>query len=124
MPLFVLTLLLFALSLTWSNPTNPNHKAPLSIVFWIGGHSHDFASSTNILKEVLPNYFDAKISIHKNADFLNPNAVKRPNVIVMYHCIKLSKGNLSNIQKNCLLEWVKDGIGVVALHSSYYSFVK
>ena len=123
-PVFILTLILNSIIPSWSSPTQSKYREPLNIAFWIGGHSHDFESSTNIIKEALPNYLNARISTHKNASFLNPNIAERPDVIVMYHCFTFSKGKLSAIQKDCLLKWVKEGTGVVALHSSYYSFTK
>jgi len=45
-------------------------------------------------------------------------------VILMNHCYDSAEGVLNDKQKQTLLDLVHGGTGVVAIHASYYSFVK
>ncbi len=97
-------------------------QEPLKVVLWLGGFAHDFKSIGKILSETLPQQRAMNIRIAWNGDFLD--AAERPDVILMYHCHKSTKEILTQAQKDKLLSVVKEGVGVVALHASYYSFVE
>ena len=75
-----------------------------------------------VLKETLPQQLPVEMSVAWNGDFLD--SVERPDVILMYHCHTSADAILTENQKDKLLTLVKEGVGVVALHASYYSFVE
>ena len=97
-------------------------RKPLKVVLWLGGFAHEFRSVGEILGEALPRQRAMKISVAWDGAFLD--APQRPDVILMYHCHKSVKGVLTEAQKDKLLAMVKEGVGVVALHASYYSFLE
>lgn len=97
-------------------------QEPLKVVLWLGGFAHDFKSIGEILSETLPQQRAMNIRIAWNGDFLD--ATERPDLILMYHCHKSTKEILTQSQKEKLLSVVKEGVGVVALHASYYSFLE
>ncbi len=99
-----------------------SQRRPLKVVLWLGGFAHEFKTVGAILSEALPRQLPMKMSIAWNGDFLD--APERPDVILMYHCHKSAKGVLTGPQQGKLLTMVREGVGVVAVHASYYSFLK
>jgi putative heme-binding domain-containing protein len=97
-------------------------REPLKVVLWLGGFAHEFRDVGGILGEALPQQRPMKISVAWDGDFLD--AAERPDGILMYHCHKSTKDILTEAQKDKLLKVVKEGVGVVALHASYYSFLE
>lgn len=93
----------------------------LQAVLWTGGFAHDFKAVSDCLTSSLGQYIDADITIARDAGFLDQSQA-RPDLVVMYHCHTSANGVLNAAQKECLLNWVREGMGVVALHASYYSF--
>lgn len=91
-------------------------------VLWVGGFAHDFDAYVRILGEELPRRIPVQIEVVRDGQFLDRTEAQRPNVILMDHCFQSSKGVLTDGQKAKLLEWVRSGVGVVAVHASYYSF--
>ncbi|MCP3919136.1 MAG: hypothetical protein GY711_26650 [bacterium] len=95
---------------------------PLEVVLWLGGFAHEFATVGSILGDVLPQQHPMQMSVAWNGDFLD--APEWPDVILMYHCHESTKDVLTEPQKDKLLAMVEAGVGVVALHASYYSFLE
>ena len=118
----VRNILLMLCSITVLGSAEVAPREPLKVALWLGGFAHDFKSVGGILSEALPRQRPMKISTAWNGDFLD--APERPDVILMYHCHKSTKDILTETQKDKLLAVVKEGVGVVALHASYYSFLK
>lgn len=96
----------------------------LRAVLWIGGFAHDFEAIAKNLAEALPKRIPIEIEIVRDGSFLDRPKAKRPNLILMNHCHKSTEGVLSESQKAKLLELVRGGVGVVAMHASYYSFLE
>ncbi len=107
---------------TVSAATKAAPHRPLKVVLWVGGFAHEFKKVVAILSEALPSQLPMQMSVAWNGDFLD--APDQPDVILMYHCHKAAKGVLTSAQQDKLLAMVKAGVGVVAVHSSYYSFLK
>ncbi len=97
-------------------------REPLKVVLWLGGFAHEFRSVGEILDEALPRHRPMKITIAWDGEFLD--AAEPPDLILMYHCHQSTKDILTDAQKETLLKVVKEGVGVVALHASYYSFLE
>ena len=98
----------------------PTEKVP--VVLWVGGFAHDFEAFAKILSRELPKQAPLRIEVVRDAAFLDRPASQRPAVILMDHCYQSADGVMSKQQKAALLEWVRSGVGVVAVHASYYSF--
>jgi len=96
----------------------------LKVVYWTGGVAHDYEQIGPILVEALPKLLPADIKVCKDASFLDAPDAKQLDVILMNHCYEDDKGVLTESQKQALLDLVRGGVGVVAIHGSYYSFVK
>jgi putative heme-binding domain-containing protein len=116
----VLLVLICSLATVGSAAAAP--REPLKVVLWLGGFAHEFRSVGGILSEALPRARPMKITLAWDGEFLD--APQRPDVILMYHCHESTKDILTEAQQGKLLAWVKEGVGVVALHASYYSFVE
>ena len=92
------------------------------VVLWVGGFAHDFDAFARILSQRLPERAGIRIEVVRDAAFLRRTGSQRPAVILMDHCYQSAQGVLDEQQKANLLEWVRGGVGVVAVHASYYSF--
>ncbi len=92
------------------------------VVLWVGGFAHDFDAFARILSRQLPERAPIRIEVAHDAAFLRRPRSQRPAVILMDHCYQSAQGVLDEQQKADLLEWVRGGVGVVAVHASYYSF--
>ena len=93
------------------------------VVLWVGGFAHDFDAFARILSRRLPERAAGiRVEVARNAAFLLRPQSQRPAVILMDHCYQSAQGVLDGQQKTNLLEWVRGGVGVVAVHASYYSF--
>lgn len=101
---------------------SPKNLEPINIVLWVGGASHDFAGVTKNLLHGLEDYTNANIKVTDNPNFLLAIPSDRPDIILMFHNHSQTKGTLNNLQKKHLLQWVHEGTGVVALHSSCQLF--
>ena len=117
-----IVLLMLLCSVAGLGPAEAAPREPLKVVLWLGGFAHEFRNVGGILSEALPRQRPMKINIAWDGDFLD--APQRPDVILMYHCHRSAKDILTEAQKDKLLKVVKEGVGVVALHASYYSFLK
>jgi len=95
----------------------------LRAVLWIGGFAHDFEAAATILTEDLPKRVPIDIKVVRDGSFLDAPEAKRLDVILMHHCHEKDEGVLTAGQKQNLLDLVRGGAGVVAIHASYYSFV-
>jgi type 1 glutamine amidotransferase len=100
----------------------PPAAAPLKTVLWVGGHSHDFAAYVKVLTEALPRHVPMGIQVVKDGSFLDSPDAEGLQVILMNHCFAKAAGVLTDAQKARLLETIRGGVGVVAVHASYYSF--
>jgi type 1 glutamine amidotransferase len=113
-----------ALSLTGcvSPPTakSPRRRA----VLWVGGYAHDFDAFAEIMTDFLPKQVPVDIEVVRDGRFLDSPQSGGLDVIIMNHCFESTEGVLTEGQKGKLLETVRRGTGVVAIHASYYSFVK
>ena len=96
----------------------------IKAVLWVGGHSHDFEAIAKITADFLPRLFPVEVEIARDGSFLDSPKAGQIDVILMNHCYDSAEGVLNDRQKQSLLELVHNGTGVVAIHASYYSFVK
>ncbi len=94
----------------------------LKAVLWIGGFAHDFEAVAKVIEPAMEKLIPAEIELVRGGKFLDRPDVGKLDVILMYHCYKEAKGVLTEKQQAKLLELVRGGMGVVALHASYYSF--
>lgn len=95
---------------------------PIRAVLWTGGFAHDFDAIAEITREFLPRQMPIDIRVVRDGMFLDEG--KLPDLIIMNHCIESAEGVLTEAQQKTLLDAVRGGVGVVAIHASYYSFVK
>jgi type 1 glutamine amidotransferase len=105
-----------------SPPLAAEQSKTVPVVLWVGGFAHDFEAFAKILSRELPKQAPLQIEVVRDAGFLNRPQSERPAVILMDHCYQSAEGVLTKQQKAALLEWVHSGVGVVAVHASYYSF--
>jgi len=119
--LLVLTLSYLGTVPTLMQAGEPNGEK-IRAVLWVGGFAHDFDAYAKILNEELPRRIPIQIEVVRDGQFLDKPPSQRPNMILFDHCFQSSKGVITERQKASLLEWIRDGIGVVAIHASYYSF--
>ena len=96
----------------------------IKAVYWTGGTAHDYDAMTKVLPPVLTKLIDVDLKVCTDASWLDKPDAKQLDVIVMNHCHTNAKNILTETQKRTLLELVRGGVGVVAVHASYYSFVK
>jgi len=93
-------------------------------VLWVGGFAHDFDAFAEIMSGFLPRRVPIEIEVVRDGSFLDSPQAERLDVIIMNHCFKSAEGVLTESQKGKLLEVIRGGVGVVAIHASYYSFLK
>jgi type 1 glutamine amidotransferase len=93
-------------------------------VLWVGGRAHDFDALAEIMTDFLPKRIPIDIEVVRNGSFLDSPEAQGLDVIIMNHCFESAEGVLTEGQKGKLLETIRTGTGVVAVHPSYYSFVK
>ena len=91
-------------------------------VLWVGGFAHDFDAFAEIMTDFLPKRIPMDLEVVRDGSFLDSPEAGRIDVIIMNHCFKSAKGVLTEGQKSKLLEFIRMGKGVVAIHASYYSF--
>ncbi len=96
----------------------------LNVVYWTGGTAHDYDAMTKIFVPALAKRLDTDIKVCRDAKFLDSPQAKDLDVIVMNHCYAKAKDTLTDKQQQALLDVVRGGVGVVAVHASYFSFVK
>ncbi len=94
----------------------------IHVVLWVGGFAHDFDAFAKTLSHDLPKRAPLRIKVARDAAFLDRPETDRPAVILMDHCYQSAQGVLTDQQKATLLKWIRDGVGAVAVHASYYSF--
>lgn len=97
----------------------PPRSGKRKAVLWVGGFAHDFDAFAEIMTEFLPKYLNIDIEVVTDGSFLDSSDF---DVIIMNHCFESADGVLTDAQKARLLEKVRNGTGVVAVHASYYSF--
>jgi type 1 glutamine amidotransferase len=90
----------------------------------VGGFAHDFDAFAEIMTDFLPKRIPMDIEVVRDGGFLDSPEARGLDVIIMNHCFESADGVLTEGQKSKLLETVRTGTGVVAIHASYYSFVK
>ncbi len=93
-------------------------------VLWVGGFAHDFDAFAAVITEFLPQRIPLEMETVRDGSFLDSPAADELDVIVMNHCFESAEGVLSEAQQQKLLDLVRGGVGVVAIHASYYSFVE
>jgi type 1 glutamine amidotransferase len=93
-------------------------------VLWVGGFAHDFDAFAAITTEFLPQRIPLDMEVVRDGSFLDAPAADTLDVIVMNHCFESAEGVLNETQKQKLLDLIRGGVGVVAIHASYYSFLK
>jgi type 1 glutamine amidotransferase len=96
----------------------------LRAVLWVGGFAHDFDAFATITQEFLPERVPVELTVVRDGSFLDAPEAADLDVIVMNHCFEKADGVLSEEQQQRLLEVVRGGVGVVAVHASYYSFTE
>lgn len=96
----------------------------IQAVLWIGGFAHDFEASAKVIVPALEKRLSIEIPVVRDGSFLDEPRADQLDVIVMLHCHKSTEGVLTEKQKGKLLKLIKGGVGVVALHASYYSFLE
>ena len=112
------------LSLTGCVST-PTAKSPRRRgVLWVGGFAHDFDAFAEIMTDFLPKRIPMDIEVVRDGGFLDSPQAQGLDVIIMNHCFESADGVLTEGQKGKLLETVRRGTGVVAIHASYYSFLE
>jgi type 1 glutamine amidotransferase len=90
----------------------------------VGGFAHDFDAFAEIMTGFLPKQVPVDIEVVRDGSFLDSPQARGLDVIIMNHCFKSAEGVLTEDQRGKLLKTVRSGTGVVAVHASYYSFVK
>lgn len=117
-------LIVYALALAL--PVRPQEKAqpePIRAVLWVGGFAHDFDAFAAVIGEFLPQRIPVEITVVRDGSFLDAPSADELDVIVMNHCFESAEGVLNQAQKRKLLDLIRGGVGVVAIHASYYSFL-
>ena len=105
--------------------SSPRRKSPgRRAVLWVGGFAHDFDAFSEIMTDFLPKRIPMDIEVVRDGAFLDSPEARGFDVIIMNHCFKSANGVLTQVQKSKLLEFIRRGKGVVAIHASYYSFVE
>ena len=92
------------------------------VVLWVGGFAHDFEAFAKIMARELPKRAPLDIEVARDAAFLDRPSAEQPAVLLMDHCYQSAAGVLSESRKAKLLDLVRGGLSVVAVHASYYSF--
>jgi len=105
-----------------SAPTSSSRRR--RAVLWVGGFAHDFDAFADIMTDFLPKSLPLDIEVVRDGGFLDSPRARPLDVIIMNHCFKSAEGVLNETQKSRLLETIRSGVGVVAVHASYYSFLE
>jgi type 1 glutamine amidotransferase len=105
-----------------STPTGKSRER--RAVLWVGGRAHDFDAFAEIMTDFLPERIPIDIEVVRDGSFLDSPQAQELDVIIMNHCFESADGVLTEGQQSKLLETIRTGTGVVAVHPSYYSFVK
>lgn len=95
---------------------------PLKAVLWVGGFAHDFDAYADVMQRFLTDAMPIEIEVVRDGSFLDSPDVGDLDVIIMNHCFELAEGVVTPEQEEKLFELVRGGMGVVAVHASYYSF--
>ena len=119
--LFVPILTFLCIPARTAEPVTKETKK-LGAVLWIGGHSHEFEAIAKTMVADLARRIPIEIQVVRDGGFLDSPRAGRLDLILMNHCFGSAKGVLSESQKAKLLAAVRGGVGVVAVHASYYSF--
>ncbi len=93
-------------------------------VLWIGGHAHDFEAIAKILEPGIERLIPIELTVVRDGSFLDDPDVDKLDIILEKHCFRYTKGVLTEAQKAKFLKLVRGGLGVVAVHASYWSFLK
>jgi len=96
----------------------------LRAVLWVGGFAHDFDAFAAVTQEFLPARVPIELAVVRDGGFLDAPEAAALDLIVMNHCFEKAEGVLTEAQQQKLLDVVRGGVGVVAVHASYYSFVE
>ncbi|MHC4216022.1 MAG: ThuA domain-containing protein [Planctomycetota bacterium] len=113
-----------ALTLAGCGSTLKGTPPRLRAVLWVGGFAHDFDAFADIMTGFLPKQIPIDIEVVRDGTFLDSPDASKLDVIIMNHCFKTAEGVLTETQKTKLLELIRSGTGVVAVHASYYSFTE
>lgn len=96
----------------------------LNTVLWVGGFAHDFDAFAEKMAAALPDHIDVDITVVRDGSFVDDSRADDLDVIVMNHCFESAENVISPSQQARLLDLIRNGTGVVAVHASYYSFVE
>ena len=96
----------------------------LKAVLWVGGFAHDFDAFARIMADFIPKSIPIDIEVVRDGTFLDSPQASKLDVIIMNHCFKTAEGVLTEAQKTKLLDLIRSGTSVVAVHASYYSFTE
>jgi uncharacterized protein len=94
----------------------------LNVVYWTAGTHHDFGAMAKILPPALSKLLKTEVKVCTDAKFLDAPNAEQLDVIVMNHCYQKAEGVLTEQGKRRLMGLISGGVGVVAIHASYYSF--
>jgi len=108
-----------------ASPASPDAAAPAPIqaVLWVGGFAHEFDAFAKVTEAFLPAMVPVRIEVVRDGSFLDRPRAELPDLIIMNHCFESVDGVLTEEQQWKLLKAVHNGVDVVAIHASYYSFV-
>lgn len=110
-----------------SDDVTKGMKAPskkLRGVLWVGGHAHDFDAIAKVLEPAMEKLLPIELTVVRDGTFLDKASRDNTDIILADHCVRFTKGTLTEAQKAKFLELVRGGLGVVAVHASYWSFLK
>ena len=97
-------------------------RKKIKAVLLVGGVAHDFDTIAKDLSEKLPKHIPIEIEVVRNGAFLDKPEAGELDVILMNHAIKSAKEVFTKPQEKRLLELIRGGVGVVAMHATYWSF--
>jgi uncharacterized protein len=106
-----------------ASPQASQKTPPVHVLFLVGGIFHNYdtepaATAENIRKKLQPEVaLDFVIS--KDLDLLRPEKIRAFGLVILNVC---EQTELSADQKQGLLEAVRNGLPVVALHCTFWSF--
>jgi len=95
---------------------------PIGAVLWVGGFAHDFDAFAQTMPRFLGERLPINLEVVRDGAFLDSPDAAALDLIVMNHCFESVEGVLTEAQREKLLAMVRGGVGVVAVHASYYSF--